>query len=209
MSSTIPRGVAVILCSAMLGCARPGAATSGGGRVHGPPPGTATGSAVPAPADTAAPVQTDRRVYSLRDVDPGTLGLHVGATYHNRGGHPVAVARCGTRPPAFYLEKWVDGRWIRAYQPNCVQVRVAGALVVRPGERLPVGITIHTAPIFRSSVFTVEEIPGRYRIVVQLHAVGYSDEGAETAEPLPREAGVSNEFQITGPEIPPGRSLRP
>jgi hypothetical protein len=205
MSSTIPRGVAVILCSAMLGCARPGAATSGSGRENG----TATRNAVPAPADTAAPVQTDRRGYSLRDVDPGTLGLHIGATYHNRSGHPVAVARCGTRPPDFYLEKRVDGRWIRAYQPNCVQVRVAGALVVRPGERLPLGITIHTAPIFRSSVFTVEEIPGRYRIVVQLHAVGDSDDGAEMAEPLPKEAGVSNEFQITGPDISPGGSLRP
>jgi hypothetical protein len=154
-------------------------------------------------------VQTDRRGYSLRDVDPGTLGLHIGATYHNRSGHPVAVARCGTRPPDFYLEKWVGGRWIRAYQPNCVQIRVAGALVVRPGERLPVGITIHTAPNFRSSVFTVEEIPGRYRVVVQLHAVGYTNEGAEMAEPLPKEAGVSNEFQIAGPEIPAGKSLRP
>jgi hypothetical protein len=159
--------------------------------------------------DTAAPVQTDRRGYSLRDVDPGTLGLHVGATYHNRSGRPVAVARCGTWPPDFYLEKWVDGRWIRAYQPNCVQVRVAGALVVRPGERLPVGITIHTAPNFRSSVFMVEEIPGRYRIVVQLHAVGYTNQGAEMAGALPKEAGLSNEFQIAGPEIPAGKSLRP
>ncbi len=205
---TISRGAAVILCSAMLGCARPGATTGGGGRENGPPPAAATPSAAPAPADTAAPVQTDRRGYSLRDVDPETLGLHVGATYHNRSRRPVAVARCGTRPPDFYLEKWVDGRWIRAYQPNCVQVRVAGALVVKPGERLPVGITIHTAPSFRSSVFTVEEIPGRYRIVVQLHAVGYTSEGAEMAEPLPKEAGVSNEFQINGPDIPPGRSLR-
>lgn len=206
---TIPRGVAVVLCSAMLGCARPGAATSGSWRENGPPPGTATRNAAPAPADTATPVQTDRRGYSLRDVDPGTLGLHVGATYHNRSGHPVAVARCGTRPPDFYLEKWEGGRWVRAYQPNCVQVRVAGALVVKPGERVPVGITIHTAPNFRSSVFTVEEIPGRYRIVVQLHAVGYTSGGAEMAGPLPKEAGVSNEFQITDPDVPPGRSPRP
>jgi hypothetical protein len=48
-------------------------------------------------------------------------------------------------------------------------------------------------------VFTVEEIPGRYRMVVQLHAVGYMNDGAEMAEPLPKEAGVSNEFQIAGP----------
>jgi hypothetical protein len=85
----VARCCSVLLCFLLGGCIHIGGAE-----------GSTDGA-----ANTVAPIQTDKRVYRLRDVDPGALWLLIGASYTNRTGEPVYVARCGRQPPLILFGK--------------------------------------------------------------------------------------------------------
>ncbi len=127
------------------------------------------------------------------------------ATFRNRSASVADLDRCshtpGT-PPSFVLEKKVEGRWLPAYAPTCIgaAVRSPSPDMVQPGESFTDTLKIihhvngRTYPRFR-----VTEIPGTYRLIYSVdRVVAPSSPSTRTSarEPLPKEARMSNEFQL-------------
>lgn len=140
--------------------------------------------------EAGPPLQTDSLVYHARVVD-GELALEVGFTYFNRTGSRVFVPACGeVHPPE--LEKWTGSAWQVAHSPLISRCLAEPVVVPRGGSyrstyRLPGGIRVAGLG---------EPIEGRYRLAWRLYRSWSSGAEARPGEPLPEEAGVSNEFRV-------------
>jgi hypothetical protein len=132
--------------------------------------------------DSAAPLQTDRRVYRFDGES-----LSVGAVYTNRTDTTVQVAVSGCRFPAFTLERLTDEAWILAAAPICPAILLP-PVVLRPGQSHRDTLWVH------ADHFHGTERTGTYRLVFDV-AEGTADSGP-FREMLPLEARISNPFEI-------------
>src|SRR5688500_3521928 len=73
-------------------------------------------------------VATERDVYRAeRTRDGSVLEFTIVAAFTNLTADTVVLHPCGWQGPAVVLEKWVDGKWRRAVDRVCADVRVSNA----------------------------------------------------------------------------------
>jgi hypothetical protein len=137
---------------------------------------------------------TDSTRYTVRQAN-GFYVATIGFVYANRSGTVVSTNYCQTPGPPL-LEKNVDGRWVRAYDP------VVLACLTIPPFRIPAGAsyrgTLHfdVAQRGRNAFPTLEvdSIPGIYRLRWALH------EGPDPdADNTTLAEAISNEFRFVQP----------
>lgn len=177
-------------------CTSPRSGTAPGDPIRTAQDGLAQEQQVDARGRDTFAVQIEGRAYSLADA--GNSPLHIPFTYQNRTGRTVYPARCGEHPPNFILEKWVEGRWIRAYEPVCALILIPEPVAVGPGEAHTDTLMLHTAPNFRRSVFQVDDIPGTYRAVLKVYRTWdvHDPSAAKPGELLPEQQTTSHSFQL-------------
>lgn len=145
------------------------------------------------------PIRTEKRVYSINEGPHPGRELRIVATYTNRTGGTVFPEVCGYNPPRFRLEKWVNGAWVLGYSQVCTMPRLDVSeeepVSVPPGGVYTDTLSIVTNPFFRRGVFSVDSVPGTYRIVYRL-LVTRSFHGRDSTDYVPPEQSISNEFRI-------------
>lgn len=150
----------------------------------------------PPVADLEAPIRTDSAVYHVRTT-PYTYELAIGVTYSNATGKPVFIPSChGPTPPV--LEKWEEGRWVRAYDPP-VELCLGPPVVIEAGQVYAYTYNIHAARLPNAiPKFEVAEIPGTYRLRWRLLGT-WAPDGPEPGlgEELALEHSISNTFRIS------------
>ncbi|MDB4950416.1 MAG: hypothetical protein JWM27_3065, partial [Gemmatimonadetes bacterium] len=154
----------------------------------------AAGVRLPA-ADTAA-IRTSRDGYRLTPDGPGWR-LEIVATYTNRTGRAVYVRHGGGRQPGFRLEKREGDAWTAAFAPAVPLVAEPPSVVAPGASRTDTLVVLASAPGLGAPAFTVDSIPGTYRVVYDLYATSTVESMvALLSDPLPVEARSSNPFQL-------------
>ncbi len=166
----------------------------------------------PDPAQTDAPIQTDKREYQVTyepssmllsndkqgsvTYRPMAFKVNINISYTNRTGSTVYIPTCqGPLQPN--LEKKVKGKWVVAYGPGGRMCR--GAPVrIEPGETYRDTFKVEAFWPRRNSNldFFDEEIEGAYRLVYDLHDIYVFPLGREPDRLLPLEERISNEFRL-------------
>ena len=144
-----------------------------------------------------APIETDRTVYAVDDT-AGLGRLTIRMTYRNSTGKDVYLPTCrGPQPPR--LQKEVNGNWVIAFAPNVLGCE-GTPIVVRAGDsydytfRILAGMPgTNYAPRF-----AVSEIPGTYRILLEIFSATTGDPSrpSTTRDPLPIEQQIANTFRL-------------
>jgi hypothetical protein len=159
----------------------------------------ACGSPIGPDSDAEALMVTDSAVYRLRPIGGDDIGTTIGYAYSNRTDRAVSLPNClGNVAP--HLDKWVDGRWVRAWDSpklDCLSppVTIENGEVYRDEVRLaawPSGSNIHPQ-------FLVTPITGRYRLVWGDAVWNYDDSGPPWGDPVPLASRVSNGFYLIEP----------
>lgn len=152
----------------------------------------------------AAPIQTDRASYQLREkagYRPGyLLQVEIPYRYHNATGKTVCLVNCRGAVQAS-LEKRLEGNWVMAWggvYAGCLSPAIEiGAGTVYEDTMIVAAVQDQSG----NPRFTVEPIDGVYRIVLSsTHTVhNYNDSylGGSWGDPLPLAARISNEFALS------------
>ncbi|MFL5542078.1 MAG: hypothetical protein ACJ8J0_24035 [Longimicrobiaceae bacterium] len=163
-------------------------------------PAPAGPAAGPTGSRDAAPIRTDRHTYVLRRAEApyqNEQSITIVATYRNPTSRTIHLAECQKSPPLYRLEKKEGGVWVRAYDPLCWAIAPERLQTLAPGQERTDTLRIrHYAggePSFRGS-----GIAGTYRLVYEVYA-SYDPNRSPSAEPLPGDVAVSNEFTIEVP----------
>jgi hypothetical protein len=213
-SSKMPRTAGCLLLLLLGfagGCAR--AAAVNRGVPEGEAPTTSTAGSRDESPDTAAALQTDRRVYRLERVippqqerpRPGVIALElvhdtvaIVVAYQNRSPHPVYLEYCGYDPGSYRLQKRVNGNWVEAYRPICQAVGIEDPFPVDPGEVFADTMTAHHFtgfPPVRPRL-EVDSIPGTYRLIMVLYTRWHPNARDRLLDPQARQEVASNTFLI-------------
>ncbi|MEB3178340.1 MAG: hypothetical protein VKL59_04760 [Nostocaceae cyanobacterium] len=142
------------------------------------------------------PIKTDKTEYKAvrNNTSKPAIELTIQTEYTNNTGKTVYLVGC-EKPAAPTLQKYVDGRWITAYEP------VENQCLRRPWE-IRNGQTYKDTYQVRGYIpgnniaptFDVP-VPGKYRLVREIYST-WSDQ-PYTSQFLPMHQRVSNEFTIT------------
>jgi hypothetical protein len=160
---------------------------------------------------TDPPVQTDKKIYSAT-LTPESFQVAIKWTYTNRTSAAVYLGKGHT---LLILEKKVEDEWIAARrdaipfseEENAKPLRISLEEFSRinPGETRegtwnirPVKGSILGPGSTAKRRVELKEVPGLYRIVIALSSTEYG--GDNSAEWLPQEECVSNEFKIVEKE---------
>ena len=138
---------------------------------------------------------TERNSYRVsRSGD--AIELDIVATFANRTADTVYLHPCGTSHPSFFLEKWVNGTWERAFSPACPAI-----LMVDPPRVAPGASRTDTARVRASTAantfprFEIDSAGGYFRLVyAQAYGSWRSTQGS--GELLPRERRTSAAFRV-------------
>ena len=145
------------------------------------------------------PIQTDHQVYTVAlNSTLNSLVLTIPVSYTNPTDKTVYFVKCGHQPPAPVLQKQEGEDWTNALGKVC-RLILTPPVEVKPGETYTQTIFFESS--LRSNTyprFSVEEIPGTYRLVYRIYETWapFRDEPG-LGKLFPLEARISNEFQIT------------
>jgi hypothetical protein len=145
--------------------------------------------------DTDAAFQTDSLSYTLVSTHLALEG-QVAFVFTNPTSEAAYFVNC-RGDTSLRFEKRVDDQWVPAWAP-IVRGCLSPPIVVQPGERhlgvLPVFSGFPSTNLHPQ--FTVDPIPGVYRIVWADVLRTYNDRALPFGEPLPAEQRVSNRFEL-------------
>ena len=147
------------------------------------------------------PIQTDQQVYAVvldTTLNVDTLVLSIPVSYTNPTHKTVYFVKCGYQQPAPVLQKYEGENWTNALGKVCDLV-LTPPVEVEPGETYTQTVVLWSwlYPNLYPQ-FSVEEIPGTYRLVYRI----YETWDPKRDEPglgklFPLEGRISNEFQLT------------
>ncbi|MDB4952223.1 MAG: hypothetical protein JWM27_4872 [Gemmatimonadetes bacterium] len=141
-------------------------------------------------------IRTSHGGYRLAPDGPGWR-LELAATYTNRTGRTVHLDGGGGMHPAFVLEKLQGDAWVPAFAPVSL-LMAAPPLEVAPGaSRTDTLVLLASRPGLGAPAFTVDSVPGTYRLVYAAYASStVESRAARLSDPLPVEACSSNPFRV-------------
>lgn len=145
--------------------------------------------------DSAAAFQTESLSYTLVPTAQGLEG-EIAFIFTNPTAEPVYIVNCRGMT-ALRLEKQSGDTWITAWSPVILQC-LSPPIVVQPGQQYS-GV-VHVSSGYPSTnlhpQFSVDPIPGVYRIVWDDVLRTYDDGTYPFGEPIPHEQRVSNRFRL-------------
>ena len=141
-------------------------------------------------------IRTSEISYRLAGSGP-QWQVSVVARYTNRSSAPVYLEHAGARPPAFYVEKLDGGAWRPAGSPISI-LMASPPTRLNPGETRTDTVTLMVRNGAGEPGFSVEGVPGTFRLVYQLYRTSVPEGVVSTlTDLLPIEERASNPFQIS------------
>jgi hypothetical protein len=149
----------------------------------------------PLQRDLTAPFQTDQLSYILVSTSEG-LEVEIPYMFTNPTQSAVYIVNCNgfTR---LALEKRTGDHWVKAWEP-VVEACLSEPIVVQPEQAYQAVIHVfgaHPANDMHPK-FSVDSVPGVYRLVWQDVLQTYDPDTYPFGEALPLEQRVSNHFRL-------------
>lgn len=148
----------------------------------------------PAPNDRA-PVMTGASLYTLTPTENGWTG-EIDFEVTNGTDRKISLLNC-RGGYGLKLEKWEGSDWVTAWSPALLMC-LGPPIEILPGQARQDVVRIfggHRRSSFYPQ-FTVDEIDGTYRLVIEGAFWAYDHGGPPWGESVPLEHRVSNTFEI-------------